>query len=141
MMDRRAWNEPFDERILCEAIPLVRQDVLSVRRGRGALVFVQGGVIWLTEENGSRDVILRQGESFRLDRNGAALVQAHGMAAVTVSAPHDMAKIEVSRAGLSVPIAAPRRRGHPLLRRILAWWLRMHRLGRRTVAGRAMDVG
>jgi hypothetical protein len=136
-MDRRAWKEPLDQQILCEAIPIARGDLLGVRRGCGAVVFVQSGVIWLTQENAPQDVILRSGEWFRLNRDGLALLHAHTAAAVTVTAMNNLAEIEIYRAGRSVCIATPRRHGHPLVRNILAWWFRMHRLGRRAVTARA----
>ena len=34
------------------------------------------GTLWITEQGSPRDVMLRSGESFRLGRNGLALVEA-----------------------------------------------------------------
>jgi Protein of unknown function (DUF2917) len=43
-----------------------------------------GGRIWITEEAGNADVVLRPGESFRLARRGLAVVEALSDASISV---------------------------------------------------------
>ena len=120
-MERKAWSEPFDARIVAEGIRLARHEVVGVRNGRGALVFVESGTAWITQENDRRDVIVAAGKWFRLDREGVALVQAaHGSATVTVTAPLDGVERTVFRPG------AMAKGDGTLLRRFWAAWLRYY---------------
>jgi hypothetical protein len=120
-MERKAWIEPFDARILAEGMPLARHELVGVRNGRDALVFVESGTAWITQENDRRDVIVAAGEWFRLDREGVALVQAYRSATVTITAPLDGVPRAVFR-----PDAVAQGRGTPL-RRFWAVWLRLYR--------------
>jgi hypothetical protein len=122
-MERKLWTEPFDARIVAEGVQLARSDLVGIRNARGALVFVESGTAWITQENDLRDVFVPAGESFRLDRDGVALVQAHRSATITVTAPLGDADPEVFR----VSPAPARRRGHPLVRRMWAMVLRLYR--------------
>ena len=68
--------------------------VLSVTAGRGWSRGTQGakgqqitclaGVVWLTQANDNRDIILSKGQSFIIDRKGLAVVFALKEAAVAV---------------------------------------------------------
>lgn len=49
---------------------------LRVREGAGFMVRVAGGTAWLTEERKVDDTVLRDGESYLLERAGLALVFA-----------------------------------------------------------------
>ncbi|HSD40664.1 MAG TPA: DUF2917 domain-containing protein [Burkholderiales bacterium] len=122
-MERKLWTEPFDARIVVEGMQLSRNDVVGIRDGRRALVFVESGTVWITQENDVRDVLVPAGGSFRLDRDGLALVQAHRSATITVTAPLGDDGPEAFR----VAPAPARRRGHPLVRRMWAIVLRMYR--------------
>lgn len=122
-MERKLWTEPFDARIVVEGMQLSRNDVVGIRDGHGALVFVESGTVWITQENDVRDVLVPAGGSFRLDRDGLALVQAHRSATITVTAPLGGDGPEAFR----VAPAPARRRGHPLVRRMWAIVLRMYR--------------
>lgn len=126
-MERKLWTEPFDARIVAEGVQLARNDVIGVRDGRGALIFVESGTAWITQENDVRDVLVPAGESFRLDRAGVALVQAHRAATITITAPLADGEPEVFRAAPETHVAPARRRGHPLVRRIWAIVLRLYR--------------
>lgn len=124
-MERRLWTEPYDVRLVAASVALARNQVLGIRNGRGALVFVESGTAWITQERDRRDLLVPAGESFRLDRDGLALVGAHRAATITVTAPLGKVDPEVSR---TVDPAAPRaRRGRRLVRRAWAIVLRLYR--------------
>ena len=55
--------------------------------GRGTLVRVVAGEIWLTQEGAAEDYVLVGGQSFRLDRNGAALAHAFRGSVVCLEEP------------------------------------------------------
>ena len=78
--------EPRERGALCQTVLLARDELLCLRDGRGAVLRLHDGVAWLTQERAARDVVLREGESFRLDRDGLALVEALRDATITVSA-------------------------------------------------------
>jgi hypothetical protein len=131
-MDRKLWNEPFDERALLEGAALARGSLLAIHGGRGALVFVERGRVWLTQENDSRDVVLSAGTWFRLDRDGAAIVEAHSPASLTLTAAAEapLPEIRMLPRDAGADRVAPRRagrRGPPFLRALTAWWLRLYR--------------
>ncbi len=64
--------------------------LLRLRDGRDVVVGVDTGTVWLTQDGDLRDIILRAGESFRVDRDGTVLLQALDNAAVHFG-PHGMA--------------------------------------------------
>lgn len=118
-MERRLWTEPFDTRVVADGVRLDGPDVVGVSNARGALVFVESGTVWITQENDRRDIVASAGEWFRFDRTGVALVQALRFATITVTAPSDGIEREVSRP------AARRPRG--FARSFWAVWLRLYR--------------
>jgi hypothetical protein len=70
-------------------IDLQRGRVVHVREGRGTTVTAWTGVVWITEQDSRRDVILTPGQSFTLERPGLALVQAFRDASISVDAARD----------------------------------------------------
>jgi hypothetical protein len=126
-MDRKLWTEPFDERVLLDGAALPRRGLLSIRGGRGAVLFVEHGEVWVTQEGDLRDVVLPAGAWFRLDRDGTVIVQARRAAAVTLTAPADALAPEIRTLPHGGSRRAGRRRGRPLLRTLTAVWLRMYR--------------
>ena len=66
---------------------LERGAIVEMRDAAGTTVSATDGVVWITEEDSARDVLLRPGQSFRLVRSGLALVEACTDAAITFSAP------------------------------------------------------
>lgn len=125
-MDRKHWNDPREERVLLDNVALARKDALTIRDAQGAVVFVDRGEIWLTQERDGRDIVLDTGEWFRLDRDGVAILQARREAAVTLTARPDAAVPEIQQlTGGQIP--ARRRPGHAFLRTVTAWWLRLYR--------------
>jgi hypothetical protein len=47
-------------------------------------VHVEQGTLWITQQGDTSDVVLERGQSFRLDRNGLALLHACGGAPLTL---------------------------------------------------------
>jgi len=67
-----------------DAICLKPKQLLKVRGGAGHAVVCHSGSVWLTQARDQRDILLGAGESFVLDRNGAALLQAFEQSAVSI---------------------------------------------------------
>ncbi len=81
---------------------LKRNQVVTVRGGLGHSIVCDSGIVWVTQDGDPRDIILRAGQSFTIDRNGPTLVQAFEPG--TISITRSSAQ---SRTG--VPAALPRR--------------------------------
>ncbi len=135
-MDRKLWTEPFDEQVLLDGAALPRRGLMSIRGGRGAVLFVDHGEVWVTQEGDRRDVVLTAGAWFRLDRNGTAILQARRAAAVTLTAAADALVPEIRVLPHGESRRAGRRRGHPWLRALTALWLRMYRRPQPSIARR-----
>jgi hypothetical protein len=73
---------------------LPRGGMLRVTDGAGLTVRAGRGRLWITQERDTRDIVLRAGQSFELDRNGLALVYALDAAEVVLSAPRAREKRE-----------------------------------------------
>jgi hypothetical protein len=132
-MDARAWHEPVDQRVLCEAKPLARGAVLWVRGG-GALVFVHAGTVWLTQDGDPLDHVLQGGQWRRIERDQPVCIEALRPATLSVSAPLAAWDVEIFRPNRERSFATR------LARNTLAWWLRLQRFGRRAAAARAMTT-
>ncbi len=137
-MDRKLWTSPFDESLLLDGAVLPRRGLLSIRGGRGAVLIVEHGEVWVTQDADPRDIVLSAGAWFRLDRDGVAIVQPLHAAAVTLTAVADGPVPEIEIRGLphGEPRRAGLRRGHPWLRALTAWWLRRYRRAEPSVARR-----
>ncbi|NMG76222.1 DUF2917 domain-containing protein [Aromatoleum diolicum] len=61
-------------------IEIARSEIAHIRNGRGALLRVQYGAVWLTQYGSPDDVVLGAGASFRIHRDGLTLVSACGPA-------------------------------------------------------------
>jgi DUF2917 family protein len=85
-MDRRAWKEPVDERIVAEGVFLEHRAVLRITNGAGLLIAAHAGTLWITEEGDRRDVIVTNGRSYRIKSDGLTIVNALEHAIVTISA-------------------------------------------------------
>lgn len=72
------------------SIGIARGNAARIRNGRGTLLRVQYGAVWITQSGSADDVCLAVGESFRIDRDGLTLVAPHGpalLALVTLVPP------------------------------------------------------
>jgi len=63
---------------------LARGEAVPLRDVQGRTVRTHSGRIWITEENGTRDVVLEPGDSFRLARAGLAVVEAFTDASISI---------------------------------------------------------
>lgn len=63
-------------------IDLQRGKLLRILGGAGSTVTAHAGSVWITEEASVRDVVLRPGQSLKLQRPGLALVEAISDAAI-----------------------------------------------------------
>ena len=107
-----------DEYLIEGAMPLLRNEQLRIEDGRDLLVHVWQGSLWITQEGDVRDILLQAGQSFRLDRDGTALVKCWDDAVVALTSPHEARparSIEVHAANLPAwklrPLARPIRPG------------------------------
>jgi hypothetical protein len=75
---------------------LPRGSLLRVMDGTGLTVRAEAGRLWITQEQDSRDIFLRAGQDFELDRDGLALVYAVDPAEVVLSAPRQRERRELA---------------------------------------------
>jgi len=80
-----------DEHLIEGELPLARGGQLRIVDGRGLLIHVWRGSLWITQERDRRDIVLEAGDSFRLDRNGVALVKAWDDTVLSLASPHEVA--------------------------------------------------
>ena len=66
-----------------EEMQMARGSFLRVEDGRGLLLHVRDGELWITQEADHRDYYVKAGESFRPDRGGVLL--AHALTASNLS--------------------------------------------------------
>lgn len=57
-------------------MPLQRRQTFKLRARQGERIECRTGQLWVTQDGDPRDVILKAGECFTLDRPGSALVSA-----------------------------------------------------------------
>ena len=61
-----------------DAINIARGCLIRIEDARDMQVRVDKGALWITQERDTRDVMLETGDTFRLDRDGVALISACG---------------------------------------------------------------
>jgi hypothetical protein len=77
----------MQEYIVKNSLDLERGSMLRIEDGRDILVYVWEGEIWLTEHCERRDRLMRAGDWYRLERQGAAIGQAIERSVVMLTAP------------------------------------------------------
>ncbi len=87
-------NLEFNPQALC----LRPNQLLKVRGGIGHVVVCHGGSLWVTQHRDGRDVVLRAGESFALDRRGLVLVQALEQSALSIAPPGSGTRVPAATA-------------------------------------------
>ena len=60
----------------CFHIELGVNEAVSLRHVENSELFCQSGEVWITEENGDKDIVLSAGQSHRLTRAGRTVVQS-----------------------------------------------------------------
>jgi hypothetical protein len=83
-MDMEAIMGQFDR---TSSVSLRRRATYRVVNGQGQRVFSVRGDLWITQEHDHRDIVLRSGEGFTLDRPGVAIVYALSDVTFTVGTP------------------------------------------------------
>jgi len=78
-------------------IGIVNGDVARIQNGRGVMLSVQHGTVWITQTDSVADVFLNAGESFRLDRDGRTLVSPCG--------PEPLALVTLASSSRTAPLA------------------------------------
>ena len=63
---------------------LARDELVKLDGARGTTLRVTRGTLWITLEDDTRDVVLKAGDAFTIDRGGLTLVEAQGRATVCV---------------------------------------------------------
>src|SRR6185312_12118855 len=72
-MDMETTMGQFDR---TSSVSLKRRGTYRVVNGKGQKVFAVRGDLWITQEHDHRDIVLKTGEGYVLDRPGVALVYA-----------------------------------------------------------------
>jgi hypothetical protein len=57
-------------------VELPRHGLLDIKDGEGLAVACIEGTVWITQSDDPRDIVIRAGQSFLLDKQGLALVAA-----------------------------------------------------------------
>jgi DUF2917 family protein len=66
-------------------VRLSTRAIHCIENGAGLEVTAVSGAVWITQSLDARDVILAQGQSFTLDRQGRAVVYALKEAAIVIA--------------------------------------------------------
>ncbi len=82
-------------------------ELLDIHDGEGLTVRCIDGAVWITQSHDPRDVVLRRGESFMIDRPGLTLVSAPGESAVIA------VRAAAARHALTGPPSRPSRTVRP----------------------------
>ena len=67
-----------------QPVRLAARSVHRIENAKGQQITCLGGVVWLTQANDNRDIVLSKGQSFIIDRKGLSVVFALKDAAVAV---------------------------------------------------------
>ena len=65
-------------------LDLVNGDLLELDDARGTTLRVTRGTLWITQERDARDLMLRVGDTWTVERQGLTIGEARGDAAVVV---------------------------------------------------------
>jgi len=60
------------------SLGIKRGNLARINNGRGARLRVELGSVWITQDGDTKDVFLRTGESFQIERDGLTLVSVLG---------------------------------------------------------------
>jgi hypothetical protein len=79
------------------ALVLARRDNLPLRNVRGMVLRVTRGSLWITQEDDRRDLVLRTGDTWVVERDGLTIVEAKADSTVCVSGRHVDAVLATQR--------------------------------------------
>lgn len=65
-------------------LALERDQLMSLRGGKGVRVACLTGALWITQEQDKKDVILEPGQSLIIDHSGLTVIMALGSATLRV---------------------------------------------------------
>lgn len=112
-----------------KAIDLAKRDNLPLHDVRGMMLRVTRGALWITQEGDPRDLVLRTGDTWVVERNGLTIVEAQADTTVCVGGRHVDAVLATRRATTmpAIPLWERVRRGAtawltPLARRALPYY-------------------
>ena len=86
---------------------LRRGSYLRIDDGREMCIHVWSGGVWITQEDDRRDVFLKPGDWFRIDRRGRTVVSALKGSAIALTSPYEEGsanRIDLVRAGTEAPM-------------------------------------
>lgn len=63
-----------------DVMELTDRELVELRDMRGATLRVTRGMLWITQDRDVRDVVLRAGDVWAVERDGLTLVEAQGAA-------------------------------------------------------------
>ena len=84
-------------------LELVRGNLVRIEDGRGMLVRVASGSLWITEEGDARDRFVGPGGRFRVASSGVTLISALSRSTIALSSPYEHGfarRIDLVRANL-----------------------------------------
>jgi hypothetical protein len=102
----RQERAAMDGFVVHGGLGMARGSTTRIEDGKGILVYVWEGELWITQAGDRRDYFVRRGEWFQLDRDGATLLHAleRTQATLTAPTPTDYASlISVTPAGTVAP--------------------------------------
>src|SRR5262245_35042451 len=86
-MHSTTGRQQMDGYVVHGGLGMARGSYARIDEGRGILVYVWEGELWVTQYGDRRDYFVKRGEWFRVDRDGAALIYALEGSQVTITAP------------------------------------------------------
>ncbi len=107
MANAEVANTTANEYVVQGSIGLTRGSMLRIDDGRGVLVYIWEGEVWVTQDRDRQDRMLQGGDWFRLDRNGTAIVHAFRRSVLTLTAPAPESyaeRVQVLRPDSATPV-------------------------------------
>jgi hypothetical protein len=65
-------------------VGLTAREAVSLTDVRGATLRITRGIVWITQEHDPRDLVLRAGDNWVVERNGRTVIEAQGAATLYV---------------------------------------------------------
>jgi hypothetical protein len=74
------------------ALAMTRGSLMRIEDGRGMLIQVREGALWITQERDPRDYFVSAGNSFRVNRAGRTVISAIARSSIALTAPGELGK-------------------------------------------------